>query len=112
MWCIDFRWALTGSPGFLGLCSASKWSGMSRKFVVHAAKIPESAQELSPVQRRERGVWYVNACDGKKWNHAPDGSLEEPWTVEACESCKVIVSYQPPPGRSAPRASLRSRHSQ
>lgn len=75
---------------------------------MHAAKIPEQFRDLSPEARRIMGVAYVNACDDKKWVPAPD-ALYEPWTLKACERCKLIVSHQP--GRSAQRAPIRPRHS-
>jgi hypothetical protein len=84
-----------------------------RQFTVHAAKIPERFQQLTPDQRRALGVFYVNSCDEKKWIHAPDGSFEEPWTVVPCEACKMIVAHQPAaPRRSAARAPIRPRRSQ
>jgi len=73
-----------------------------RKFVVHAAKIPERFQDLTKAQRDLLGAHYVNACDDKKWVPVPD-ALFEPWTVEPCETCKKIIGYQPKRGADAVR---------
>lgn len=77
------------------------------KLTVHAAKIPENAQSLTPTQRRLRGVQYLNACNDKRWIAPPSELLGSP-QLQRCEACAVVVSYQP--GRSDQRASIRPRH--
>lgn len=64
------------------------------RFTVHAAKIPERFEGLSPEARRLYGAYYVNACDDRRWHPAPD-ALHEPWTVVPCEVCKRIIDSQP-----------------
>lgn len=59
--------------------------------VIHVAVIPQEFRDLSPEVRRERGVFYVNACNGRRWHPATDVVLE-PWSVAACEDCQKIVA--------------------
>lgn len=62
---------------------------MPIRLIVHAAKIPESAQSLSPEARTLLGVEKVNACDDKPWRHVPiDFPREE---VAPCHACMLIV---------------------
>lgn len=67
--------------------------GLTVAYTVHAAKIPESAQSLTPAERRLRGVQYVNACNDKPWVPLPDSVAVV--SASACENCKIVVSYQP-----------------
>jgi hypothetical protein len=65
------------------------------RFVVHAAKIPETLQKLSKDTRQIRGnMAYVNACDDKPWSKLPEGMpLSE---AVRCPACAYVVEAQPP----------------
>jgi hypothetical protein len=59
------------------------------RLIVHAAKVPESAQSLSKEARRLLGVEMVNACDDKPWQHVPIDFPRE--DVAPCQACALIV---------------------
>lgn len=62
---------------------------MPIRLIVHAAKIPESAQTISAETRALLGVEKVNACDDRPWRHVP---IDFPRSdVAPCRACMLIM---------------------